>query len=64
MVAGRISEFGLSNLVFYSGTMNNIAYKQFLMLLKKEMDNLNEKQNFVKDLIFQQNNASYHIKKI
>ena len=33
MVTGGISEFGLSNLVFCSGTMNNFSYKQFLLIL-------------------------------
>ena len=48
MVSGGIKEFGLSNLVFSSGTMNNFAYKQFLIFLKKDMDSLKEKHNFEK----------------
>ena len=60
MVAGGISEYGLSNLVFCSGTMNNFSYKQFLLFLKKDMDNLKEKNLLEKDLIFQQDNASCH----
>ena len=63
MVAGGISEFGLLNLVFCSGTMNNFAYKQFLIFLKKDMDNLKEKHNLEKDLIFQQDNTSCHKRK-
>ena len=60
MVAGGISEFGLSNLVFYFGTMNNFSYKQFLSFLKKDMDKFKENFNLEKDLIFQQDNASCH----
>ena len=33
MVAGGISKFGLSNLVFCSGTMNNFSYWQFLLFI-------------------------------
>ena len=31
MVAGGITKYGLSNLVFCSGAMNNFSYKQFLL---------------------------------
>ena len=40
MVAGGISRYGLSNLVFCSGAMNNINYKQFLVFLKKDMEEI------------------------
>ena len=60
MVAGGISEFGLSNLVFCSGTMNNFSYKQLLLFLKRDMDKFKENFNLEKDLIFQQDNASCH----
>ena len=60
MVAGGISQYGLSNLVFCSGTMNKFSYKQFLLFLKKDMDNLKEKYSLNKDLIFQKDNASCH----
>ena len=60
MIAGGISEFGLSNLVFCSGMMNNFSYKQFLLFLKKDMDKIKENFNLKKYLIFQQDNASCH----
>ena len=34
MVAGGISRYGLSNLVFCSGAMNNFNYKQFLLFFE------------------------------
>ena len=45
--------------------MNNFSYKQFLLffILKKDMDNLKDKFNLNKDLIFQQDNASCHKRK-
>ena len=60
MVTGGITKYGLSNLVFCSGTMNNFAYKQFLLFLKKNMDNIKAKFNLEQDLLFQQDNASCH----
>ena len=60
MVAGGISKYGLSNLIFCSGTMNKFSYKQFLLFLKKDMDNLKEKFSLNNDLIFQQDNPSCH----
>ena len=40
MVAGGISRYGLSNLVFCSRAMNNFNYKQFLLFLKKDMEEI------------------------
>ena len=51
MVAGGISQYGLYNLVFCSGSMNKFSYKQFLLFLKKDMDNLKKKYSLDKDLI-------------
>ena len=59
-ISGGISQYGLSNLVFCSGTMYKFFYKQFLLFLKKDMNNLKEKLSSNKDLIFQQDNASCH----
>ena len=58
MIAGGISEYLLSNLVFYSGTMNNFSYKQFLLFLKKDMDQIKKEFKLNKVLLFQQDNAS------
>ena len=60
MVAGGICRYGLSNLVFCSGTMNNFAYKQFLLFIKEDMDKIKSKFNLEKDLLFQQDNVSCH----
>ena len=60
MIAGGISKFGLSNLVFCSGTMNNFSYKQFLLFLKQDMEELKKKNNLSYNLVFQQDNASCH----
>ena len=59
MVAGGISKVGLSNLVFCSGTMNNFSYKQFLLFIKEDIEQLKEKYN-LNFLLFQQDNASCH----
>ena len=37
MIAGGICRYGLSNLIFYSGTQNNFSYKQFLLFMKKDI---------------------------
>ena len=43
MVAGWNTKYGLTNIVFCSGTMNNFSYKQFLLLLKQDMDVIKKK---------------------
>ena len=60
MVAGGITKYGLSNLIFCSGTMNNFSYKQFLLFMKQDMDEIKKKYNLKNDLLFQQDNASCH----
>ena len=40
IVSGGISKYGLSKLVFCSGTQNNFSYKQFLIFLKDDMDKI------------------------
>ena len=60
MVERGISKFGLSNLVFCSGTMNNFSYKQFLLFLKQDMEELKQKNNLSYNLVFQQDKASCH----
>ena len=58
MIAGGIYKAGLSNLVFFSGIMNDFSYKQFLLFIQKVMEEINNKYGLKKDLLFQQNNAS------
>lgn len=53
MVAGGISKYGLSNLVFCSGTQNNFSYKQFLIFLKDDMDKI--KKIIIKTMIYYSN---------
>jgi len=60
MAAGGITKYGLSNFVYCSGTMNNFSYKQFLLFLKQDMDEIKKTYNLEKDLLFQQDNASCH----
>ena len=60
MVAGGISKYGLSNLVFRSGIQNNFSYKQFLIFLKDDMDRIKKYNNLDNDLLFQQDNDSCH----
>ena len=60
MMAGDISRYGLSNLVFCSGTMNNYSYKQFLLFLKQDMEEIKLKNNLDYNLLFQQDNSSCH----
>ena len=59
MVAGGICKVGLSNLVFCSGTMNNFSYKQFLLFLNQDMEQLKKKYKLSKNLL-QQDKASCH----
>jgi len=60
MIAGGVCKYGLSNLVFCSGTQNNFSYKQFLLFMKKDMLNLKKDNNLEENLIFQQDNAACH----
>lgn len=60
MIAGGISKYGLSNLVFCSGTQNSFSYRQFLLFIKDDMDKIKVKNNLTNDLLFQQDNASCH----
>ena len=60
MMAGDISRYGLSNLVFCSGTMSNYSYKQFLLFLKQDMEEIKLKNNLDYNLLFQQDNSSCH----
>ena len=60
MIAGGICKYGLSNLVFCSGTQNNFSYKQFLLFMKNDMEKLETQYNLKEKLIFQQDNAACH----
>ena len=58
MIAGGISKYWLSHLVFCSGTQNNFSYKQFLLFIKEDMDKIKKNNNLENNLLFQQDNAS------
>ena len=60
MIAGGICKYGLTNLVFCSGTQNNFSYKQFLLFMKKDIDKFKEDNKLEDDIIFQQDNAACH----
>ena len=45
MIAGGISKYGLSSLIFCSGTQNNFSYKQFLLFMKKDIEKIKEENN-------------------
>ena len=60
MVAGGVTKYGLSNLIFCSGSMNNFSYKQFLLFIKQDIDEIKEKFKLKNDILFQQDNACCH----
>ena len=63
MIAGGVCKYGLSNLVFCSGTQNNFSYKQFLLFMKNDMEQIEKDNNLKEKLIFQQDNAACHTSK-
>ena len=60
MIDGGICKYGLSNLIFFSGTQNNFSYKQFLLFMKEDMEKIQKEYNLEEPLIFQQDNAACH----
>ena len=60
MIAGGICKYGLSNLIFCSGTQNNFSYKQFLLFMKEDIEKIQKDNNLKEPLIFQQDNATCH----
>ena len=60
MMSGGICKYGLSNLIFCSGTQNNFSYKQFLLFMKEDMEKIQKEYNLEEPLIFQQDNAACH----
>ena len=60
MIAGGFCHYGLTNLVFCSGTQNNFSYKQFLLFMKKDLDKFKKDNNLINDILFQQDNAACH----
>ena len=61
MIAGGICKYGLTNLVFCSGTQNNFSYKQFLLFMQKDMVEFENNNKLRYNLLFQQDNAACHV---
>ena len=47
MVAGGISYYGTTNIIFVEGNMNDFAYGQTLLFYKEDIDGINEKNNVI-----------------
>ena len=60
MIAGGICKYGLTSLIFCSGTQNNYSYKQFLLFMKQDMEKIKNDNDLSENLIFQQDNAACH----
>ena len=58
MVAGGISYYGLSKIIFVEGTMNNFAYGQTLIFYNEDIEDINRKNGT--HLIIEQDGASCH----
>ena len=58
MIAGGINFYGLSNLIFLDGTMNEFSYGQALLFYKDDIEKI-QKDHKIK-IIFEQDGASSH----
>ena len=58
MVSGGISYYGLTNIIFVEGTMNDFAYGQALIFFKEDIEKINRKNN--NHLILEQDGAPSH----
>ena len=58
MVSGGISYYGLTNIIFVEGTMNDFAYGQALIFFKEDIEKINRRNNT--HLILEQDGASSH----
>ena len=63
MFAGGINYFGLSQLIFLEGTMNNFSYDQALLFYKDDIEKLKNKSNENEKIIFEQDGAPAHTSK-
>ena len=61
MIARGISKYGLSSLIFCSGTQNNFSYKQFLIFMKKDIEKIKNDNKLTNNFYFQQDNAACHV---
>ena len=60
-MAGGINYFGLGQLIFLEGTMNDFSYGQALLFYKDDIENLKNKSN--EEIIFEQDGAPAHTSK-
>jgi len=58
MIAGGISYYGLSRLIFIEGTMNDFAYGQACIFYKEDIDAIRDKYGV--KLLFEQDGAATH----
>ena len=58
MIAGGISYYGLSHLIFLEGTMNDFAYGQACLFYKDDIDSIRDKYGV--KVIFEQDGAAVH----
>ena len=58
MVAGGISYYGLSKIIFVEGTMNNFAYGQTLIFYNEDIEDINRKNGT--HLIIEQDGVFCH----
>ena len=61
MVAGGLSYFGISQIIFVEGTMNVFSYGQTLLFYKEDIEEINKKNNV--NLNLEQDGASCHTSK-
>ena len=58
MVAGGVSFFGTTNIIFVERNMNDFSYGQTLLFYKEDMKDIKERNNT--NLILEQDGAFYH----
>ena len=61
MVAGGISYFGLSHIIFVEGTMNDFSYGQTLLFYKEDIEEINKNNNA--NITLEQDGATCHTSK-
>ena len=61
MIAGGISKYGLSSLIFCSGTQNNFSYKQFLIFMKKDIEKIKNDNKLTNNFYFLEDNDACHV---
>jgi hypothetical protein len=60
MVAGGISYYGVSKLIFFVGNCNSECYEECLKYYKEDISRLSREGNIIHKLYYQQDRASSH----